>query len=214
MPSFIEALRIQRWDDHRYYHHSLVNQSLHLLSAIGFCIAYLLLFNDPAMAALIGWVVSMSSRQLGHFVFEPRGYDHVNQATDEYKEAVKVGYNIKRKIWLIVIWAGSPLLVWYSPTLFGLLPTPQSTVQWLRQVGYIWFVVGIGGLIFRVTQLCLTRGVQTGLVWATKIVTDPFNDIQLYWKSPYRLLRRKVAEAEQALAAEDADRDAIEAPQH
>ena len=36
MPGFVETLRTQRWDDHRYYHHSLVNQSLHLLSAISF----------------------------------------------------------------------------------------------------------------------------------------------------------------------------------
>jgi hypothetical protein len=31
--------------------------------------------------------------------------------------------------------------------------------------------------------------VQTGLVWATKIVTDPFNDIRLYHKAPARLIK-------------------------
>jgi hypothetical protein len=31
--------------------------------------------------------------------------------------------------------------------------------------------------------------VQTGLVWATKILTDPFNDIKLYHKAPLYLLR-------------------------
>ena len=36
MNGFLEALRVQRWDDHRYYHHSRINQSLHLLSAISF----------------------------------------------------------------------------------------------------------------------------------------------------------------------------------
>jgi hypothetical protein len=36
MTGFFELLREQRWDDHRYYHHSRVNQSLHLLSAISF----------------------------------------------------------------------------------------------------------------------------------------------------------------------------------
>ena len=34
MESFLEALRIQRWDDHRYYHHSRINQALHLLNMI------------------------------------------------------------------------------------------------------------------------------------------------------------------------------------
>ena len=43
----------------------------------------------------------MVARQSGHFFFEPLDYDHVNQATNEYKEAVKVGYNLKRKMILI-----------------------------------------------------------------------------------------------------------------
>jgi hypothetical protein len=210
MRNFLEALRIQRWDDHRYYHHSLVNQALHFVSAISFCIAYLIIFNDPAMAAVIGWLVSMTSRQIGHFFFEPRDYDTVNQATDEYKEAIKVGYNIKRKIVLIAVWAASPLLVWYSPSLFGTVPTPQTTMQWIRQVGYLWFVVGIGGLLFRVAQLCFTRGVETGFVWAAKIITDPFHDIILYWKAPFRLLRRSVEGG--SLVADDQD-EPLEAPQ-
>jgi hypothetical protein len=31
--------------------------------------------------------------------------------------------------------------------------------------------------------------VQTGLVWMLKILTDPFNDLKLYWKAPLALLR-------------------------
>jgi hypothetical protein len=31
--------------------------------------------------------------------------------------------------------------------------------------------------------------VQTGLVWATKIITDPFHDVKLYHKAPYYLLQ-------------------------
>jgi hypothetical protein len=89
MSGFMQTLKIQRWDDHRYYHHSLVNQSLHLLSATSFVLTYFLLFWDPAIAAMIGWIVSMTSRQIGHFFFEPKGYDAVNDATHEYKEEVK-----------------------------------------------------------------------------------------------------------------------------
>jgi hypothetical protein len=33
------------------------------------------------------------------------------------------------------------------------------------------------------------RDVTTGLVWALKIMTDPFHDILLYWRSPLALLR-------------------------
>ena len=29
----------------------------------------------------------------------------------------------------------------------------------------------------------------TGLVWMFKIITDPFHDFMLYWKSPLALLR-------------------------
>ena len=48
---------------------------------------------------------------------------------------------------------------------------------------------GGGGLVFRTLQLFLVRDVQTGLVWATKILTDPFHDIKLYYRAPSRLLR-------------------------
>ena len=54
---FLKALEVQRWDDHRYYHHCRINQSLHLLSASAFVVAYGLLWIDPAMAALLAWMV-------------------------------------------------------------------------------------------------------------------------------------------------------------
>ena len=120
MQGFLEALRIQRWDDHRYYHHSRINQSLHLVSALSFLTAYGLVFKNPAASALIGWLVAMVSRQAGHFFFEPKGYDQVNHATHEHKEDIKVGYNLRRKIVLLSIWALSPALLWLSPTLFGI----------------------------------------------------------------------------------------------
>ena len=63
MAGFLEALRVQRWDDHRYYHHSRVNQALHLVSAVSFLTAYVLMFWDPVAAALIGWLVAMTSRR-------------------------------------------------------------------------------------------------------------------------------------------------------
>ena len=58
MQEFFKQLKIQRWDDHRYYHHSRINQSLHLVSAISFVVAYALLFKDPAVAALVAWLIS------------------------------------------------------------------------------------------------------------------------------------------------------------
>jgi hypothetical protein len=189
MRDFLEALRIQRWDDHRYYHHSRINQALHLVSAISFVIAYLMMFKDPAIAALIGWLVSMTSRQAGHFFFEPRDYDVYNRATHEYKEEIKVGYNLQRKVVLMSIWALSPVPLYFDPSFFGLFTPHAGPADFIRHVALIWLAVGIGGLIFRVVQLCVIKDVQTGLVWAAKILTDPFHDIMLYYKAPYYLLQ-------------------------
>ncbi|MDO6416779.1 hypothetical protein Q4F19_20510 [Sphingomonas sp. BIUV-7] len=186
---FKAQLQEQRWDDHRYYHHSLVNQSLHFVSATTFLTAYVLLFTDPALASLLAWGVAMTSRQAGHFFFEPKGYDHVNQATHVHKEEIKVGYNLFRKVVLMTLWALSPLILFASPTLFGLLPAPQGYRDVLRAVGILWLGVGGGGLLFRTVQLFFLRDVMSGLVWATKIVTDPFNDFLLYWRAPFRLLK-------------------------
>ena len=186
---FLEALREQRWDDHRYYHHSRINQTLHLVSALSFLTAYVMVFFDPAVAALIGWLVAMTSRQAGHFFFEPKGYDHTNQATHEHKEDIKVGYNLQRKIVLLTIWALSPLVLLLDPTLFGIFEPATGAADFIRQTAKIWLALGLGGLIARTIQLFFIRDVQTGLVWATKILTDPFHDIKLYYKAPLYLLR-------------------------
>jgi hypothetical protein len=189
MSGFLELLKVQRWDDHRYYHHSRINQSLHLLSALSFVGSYLLVFKDPAAAALTGWLVSMTSRQVGHFYFEPRCYDVSNQATHEYKEQIKVGYNLRRKVILMTIWALSPLLLFVDPTLLHVVEPHHSLGEFVRHVGYLWLAIGIGGLLFRTLHLFKIKDVRTGLVWATKIVTDPFHDIRLYYRAPGYLLR-------------------------
>lgn len=189
MKSFREHLAEQRWDDHRFYHHSLVNQSLHMLSACTFLCAYLLAFRDLALASLIGWGIAMTSRQCGHFFFEPKGYDEANQVSHEYKEAVKVGYNLERKWVFMALWALSPVPLLLDPTLFGLLTPHGDAWQFVRHLGLIWLAIGVAGLAFRTVQLFFLRDVQTGLVWATKIVTDPFNDVRLYHKAPIRLLK-------------------------
>ncbi len=189
MSGFLELLKVQRWDDHRYYHHSRINQSLHLISAMSFVCAYLLVFKDPAAAALTGWLVSMTSRQIGHFWFEPKCYDVVNQATHEYKEEVKVGYNLRRKVILMTIWALSPLFLLVDPTLLHTVRPHHTLGEFVRHVGYLWLAIGLGGLLFRTLHLFKIKDVQTGLVWATKIVTDPFHDITLYYRAPSYLLR-------------------------
>jgi hypothetical protein len=189
MSGFLDALKEQRWDDHRYYHHSRINQALHLLSASSFVCAYLLVFKSPAAAVLLAWLVGMTSRQIGHFFFEPRDYDEVNQATHEHKEEIKVGYNLQRKVVLMTIWALSPLVLYFDPTLLGIFEAHATTAEFIDNVALTWLAIGIGGLLFRTVHLFFLEDVQTGLVWMTKIVTDPFHDIKLYYKSPLYLMR-------------------------
>lgn len=189
MKTFLATLREQRWDDHRYYHQSRINQTLHFLSAMGFLTAYSLVFSDPATAAIIGWVWSMGTRQSGHFFFEPQGYDEVNHATNEYKESIKVGYNLNRKIVLIAIWLTSPLLLLISPSLFGLFEPATTTKATIDHIGIIWLAIGVSGLLFRTIHLFFIRDVQTGLVWMTKILTDPVHDLKMYYKAPFFLMR-------------------------
>ena len=189
MKGFMAALEEQRWDDHRYYHHSRINQSLHLLSACTFVLSYVLLFIDPAVAALLAWTVAMTSRQAGHFFFEPKGYDHVNQATHEHKEAIKVGYNLRRKVVLMALWVLVPALLWASPSLFGHI-APATTVDgWLRDTGMAWLALGVAAVLMRTLHLFVLQGPMAGLAWMTKILTDPFHDIKLYHRSPLHLLR-------------------------
>ncbi len=187
--SFKDALATQRWDDHRFYHHSRINQSLHLVSALAFIGGYALILFNPLAAVMLGWLVAMPSRQAGHFFFEPQGYDQPNEVTHEYKEQVKVGYNLRRKVVLLSIWALSPLLLLVEPTLFGTLAPHSSAYTFASNVAVLWLVLAGGALLFRTVQLFALFDVQTGLVWLTKILTDPFHDLLLYGKAPLHLLR-------------------------
>ena len=186
---FLEELREQRWDDHRYYHHSRINQSLHLFSASCFLATYALVFSSPVAAAVTGWILAMLSRQIGHFFFEPKGYDYANDVTHEHKEAIKVGYNLYRKVMLLSIWALSPLILYLDPNLFGSL-TPHSDLSgFIYNLSVLWIFLGVAAVLFRTVQLFFQSGIQTGLAWFIKILTDPLHDIVLYHKAPLYVLR-------------------------
>ncbi len=194
MKDFFKELQTQRWDDHRYYHHNRINQSLHLVSALCFVAAYIWLFIDPVVSALLAWLVSMTTRQAGHFFFEPHDYDHVNQATHAHKEDIKVGYNLRRKMVFMSIWAFSPILVWLDPTVLGLFQGYNSFGEYVRIVAMVWLGLGAGGLLFRMVQLGIQQNLMTALVWGTKIITDPFHDIKLYYKAPLYLMRGEITD--------------------
>ena len=189
MGEFWKKVEILRWDDSRYYHQCRINQTLHLASAISFVAAYALMFVDPASAALVGWLVGMVTRQSGHIFFEPRGFDSIHGVSYEQKESIKVGYNMRRKSVLIGVWLCLPALLLASPSLFGLIEPAAGLQGYARDVGLSWLALGIGGLLFRTVHLFFLRGPAWGLAWAVKILTDPFHDIAIYWKSPLALLQ-------------------------
>ena len=189
MSGFYEMLQEQRWDDHRLYHHNRINQSLHLLSSITFVITYVLLFTYPVAGALVGWIVAMITRQIGHFFFEPKGYDEHNQATHQEKEDVKVGYNLNRKVWLLSIWALCPAVLYLVPSLFGVFTAHHDLSGFVANLSWMWLVLGVGAVVFRGICLFFMQSPKTGIVWMTKIVTDPFHDIMLYYRAPLQALR-------------------------
>jgi len=187
--TFLEELREQRWDDHRYYHRSYVNQSLHLLSGCCFLTTYALIPVNPFAASIFGWVIAMWPRQIGHVFFEPRDYDEINDTTFAGKESIKVGFNLKRKLCLFLTWLSIPLILRASPSFLGALAPWTDTTTYLHSLGLLWICLGVAAVFARSLWLCATRNVQTGVVWATKIVTDPLNDVSIYLKAPGHLFR-------------------------
>ena len=187
--TFMDQVRQLRWDDHRYYHQCRINQTLHFISAISFLVAYAMVFFDPAVSGLIGWLVGMVTRQSGHIFFEPRGFDGVNGTTYEHKESIKVGYNMRRKGVLITVWLSLPVLLWLQPSLFGLIRPASGFSGFVHDLGLMWFALGAAGLLFRTVHLFFLRSPSWGLAWAVKILTDPFHNVDIYWRSPIALLR-------------------------
>lgn len=198
---FLAELRIQRWDDHRYYHQSRINQSLHLLSAMSFIACYVLIFTNLSAAVMMGWLVAMLSRQAGHFFFEPRDYDQINRASHEHKEDIKVGYNLRRKRILHAVWALIPVVLYFNPSFFGLVKPGEVWDGYLHNVALLWFWLAVTALVLRAIYLVFAQGLQTGLVWATKILTDPFNDFKTYLKSPWYLCRGELFDPMPAAAS-------------
>ena len=187
--TIFETLREQRWDDHRYYHHSRINQFLHLISALSFIVAYVYLFIDPVVSAYIAWLFAMTTRQAGHFFFEPKDYDTYNQATQDHKEAIKIGYNLKRKRVLIACWLAVPVLAYFDAALFNFVMPDAAPDTLIDRIGWGWLWLGLAAVVFRMIQLTAIQSRRVALVWCIKILTDPFHDAVIYRKSPIYLLK-------------------------
>lgn len=189
LKEILATLKEQRWDDHRYYHHSRINQTLHFVSACSFLIAYVYLFIDPVVSAYIAWLISMTTRQAGHFFFEPKDYDTYNQATQEYKEEIKIGYNLKRKRVLMACFVLIPILAYFDLEFMNYLVPHQDTETFLNRVGIGWLWLGVAAVLFRMIQLTAIQSRRVAITWCIKILTDPFHDVIIYRKSPFYLMR-------------------------
>ena len=66
---------------------------------------------------------------------------------------------------------------------------PRGYDGFAHDIGLIWLALGVGGVIFRTVHLIFLRGPAWSLAWAAKILTDPFHNIAIFWKSPVALLR-------------------------
>ena len=110
-------------------------------------------------------------------------------AADEGPRVLEGQWWDRNKVVLMALWAGTPLLVWSVPGVFGLFEPHTDGMGFIRQVGALWLALGVGGLLFRTVHLFFIADVKTVLVWMTKILTDPFHDIKLYHKAPLFLLR-------------------------
>jgi hypothetical protein len=144
----------------------------------------------------VGWLLAMVLRQTGHFFFEPKTYDEVNKTTHNYKESVKVGYNLQRKVVLLSLWALVPIVLFFEPTFFGIFTATTTDINvisdisgFVNNMAMIWLVLGLGAIVFRTVHLFKLMGVQSGFVWFTKIATDPFHDIKIYYKSLYYIMK-------------------------
>jgi len=96
---------------------------------------------------------------------------------------------MRRKAILISIWLSVPVLLWLTPSLFGLMHPARDTSGFVHDVGLAWLALGAAGLLFRTVHLFFLRGPLWGLAWACKILLDPIHNVQIYWASPLALLR-------------------------
>ena len=100
-------------------------------------------------------------------MFEPHEYDKINNVTDEYKESIKVGFNLKRKVVLISLWLGSTAFAYYDPTLLGTIKAYTNFSGFLDNLAIVWAIVAIGG----------------------KILTEPVYNLPVYYKAPFLALK-------------------------
>lgn len=64
----------------------------------------------------------------------------------------------------------------------------SSLYEMYLNYGYLMLGISAFAFLSRITFLLFLHSPRIALVWAIKIITDPINDIKIYWRSPFDLL--------------------------
>jgi hypothetical protein len=163
-------------DDHCYYHHSVINQSLHFVSAASFLFGYVMIFFDPMVSALVGWLLSTPRARLVTSL-RAAGLRPRQPGDPRTQGEIKVGYNLAARRAdddLGVVAAG-----------FGTSPDPVRHVHsWASpadfRVRLPRYGLRSGSVGFCSPSICSSSATSGWPRLMTKILTDPFSDPKLY----------------------------------
>ena len=145
--NFLQELRTQRWDDHRFYHHSRINQSLHFVSACTFLTAYVILFVDPAVASLSSSI----------------GVDGDNPTLNSGRLLINLKAHAERGGFVLGVCNGFQVL-----TELGLLPGAGGISRLTRMLG---IQAALMGWILPGAQKSPAQALETGVV--DEVVESP-----------------------------------------
>lgn len=179
---YTEVMR-RKADDHHASHNDVVNQVLHLVSSSVFIGCYALIFTHMTLAMWCG-LGALFLRQFGHAVLEPPCHD---------QEATLLGFNTRKKTLIVLGYV--LVLAWHlvqagAWTWSALTPLMAVVAyQW-----WLWTLLVVGG---RVVYLTWVYNLRTALIWAIKLLTDPFTDIGAYLASPAGVYRAVLAQTRQ-----------------
>lgn len=109
---------------------------------------------------MVGWMLAMMLRQLGHFVFEPRIFDAVNGVSHDFKESVKVGCNLQRKVVLLAIWCAAPKVLWANPGLMQWFGAEHAARGLTHCTAIVWFCISAGAVVVRTLHLFRLMSIQ------------------------------------------------------
>jgi len=156
-----------------------------------FLCAYVMAFSDPAMAALIGWLIAMTTRQVGHSSSSRAAT--IRSTMHRRLQGRDQGRIQHPSASSCCSLSGPPRFsFWFSIQRCSGSSSPCRYAEFIRHVGEVWLVVGLAGIAFARSSCSSSRIFdRTGVV--TKIATDPFHDIKLYHRAPLHLLAGKRA---------------------